>query len=130
MKRENVHVLIVDDMDDMRLLIRSFLMDEGFTHIEEASDGKKALALIKNSPFHLVVCDWNMPEMTGIELLENVRSIEKTADLPFLMVTAEADPTRVKEAIIKKVNDFIVKPFKAEALNEKVIKILTRAGVL
>lgn len=130
MKRENIHILIVDDMDDMRMLLRTFLMDDGFTHITEASDGKKGLSLIKNSKFHLVICDWNMPEMTGIELLEEVRSEERSENLPFLMVTGEANPERVREAIVKKVNDFIIKPFQPEALSNKIIKVLTAAGTL
>ncbi|MBV1884265.1 MAG: response regulator [Pseudomonadales bacterium] len=130
MKRENIHILIIDDMDDMRMLLRSFLMDDGFTNVTEASDGKKGLSLIQNSVFHLVICDWNMPEMTGIELLEQVRSEERTEALPFLMVTGEANPERVKEAIVKKVNDFIIKPFQPEALTKKIVDVLTSSGRL
>jgi len=129
-KRQNIRILVVDDMDDMRMLLRSFLMDEGFTNVKEACDGKKALSLINNTKFHIIICDWNMPIMTGIELLVEVRREERTEDLPFLMVTAEANPDRVREAILKKVNDFIIKPFKPQALTDKIIKVLTATGTL
>jgi two-component system, chemotaxis family, chemotaxis protein CheY len=121
-------ILVVDDMSTMRKIIKNMLTQIGFTNISEADDGAPAWEMIKqglenNQPFEFVVSDWNMPQMTGLQLLQNVRANDKLKSLPFLMVTAEAEQSNVVIAVKAGVSNFIVKPFSAAVLKEKIEKI-------
>ncbi len=119
-------ILIVDDFSTMRRIIKNLLRDLGFTNTEEADDGVPALAMLQKNNFDFLVTDWNMPGMTGIDLLRAVREDEKTARLPVLMVTAEAKREQIIEAAKAGVNGYVVKPFTAAALKEKIEKIFER----
>ena len=119
----SMKILVVDDFSTMRRIIKNILKQIGFTNIDEAENGQAALAKIGDGSYDFVISDWNMPEITGIELLKQVRANEATKDLPFLMVTAEAKKENVVEAVKAGVNNYIVKPFTAEILQEKISKI-------
>ncbi|MHB1664221.1 MAG: chemotaxis response regulator CheY [bacterium] len=119
----SMKILVVDDFSTMRRIIKNILKQIGFTDIDEAENGQVALSKINDNSYDLVVSDWNMPEMTGIELLKAVRASEAIKDTPFLMVTAEAKKENVVEAVKAGVNNYIVKPFTAEVLQEKIEKI-------
>jgi two-component system chemotaxis response regulator CheY len=119
----SMKILVVDDFSTMRRIIKNILKQIGFTSIDEAENGEIALSKIGDGNYDFVISDWNMPEMTGIELLKMVRANEATKDLPFLMVTAEAKKENVIEAVKAGVNNYIVKPFTAEVLREKISKI-------
>ncbi len=123
---KNMKILIVDDFSTMRRIIKNLLRDLGFTNTQEADDGSSALPLLKASNFDFLVTDWNMPGMTGIELLKAVRADEKLQSLPVLMVTAEAKREQIIEAAQAGVNGYVVKPFTAQALKEKIEKIFER----
>jgi two-component system chemotaxis response regulator CheY len=120
-----IKVLVVDDFPTMRRIVRNLLKQIGFEYIDEAEDGAHALQRLKGGNYGLVVSDWNMPNMEGIELLRNVRKETEPLlrDIPFLMVTAEAEKEKVIEAIKAGVDNYIVKPFTAEILKEKLEKI-------
>jgi two-component system chemotaxis response regulator CheY len=120
----NIKVLVVDDFPTMRRIVKNLLKQLGFENIDEAEDGIQALNKLKSGEYGLVISDWNMPNMEGIELLRNVRqSPEPLKSIPFLMVTAEAEKEKVIEAIKSGVDNYIVKPFTAELLTEKLSKI-------
>lgn len=119
----NMRVLIVDDFATMRRILKNILKQIGFKNISEADNGKTALKELKNERFDLVLCDWNMPEMPGIELLNQVRSDEQLKGIPFVMVTAEAKKENILEAVKAGVSSYIVKPFTAETVSEKLKKI-------
>ncbi len=119
-------ILIVDDFSTMRRIIKNLLRDLGFTNTQEADDGSTALPMLKGSDFDFLVTDWNMPGMTGIDLLKAVRADEKLQSLPVLMVTAEAKREQIIEAAQAGVNGYVVKPFTAQALKEKIEKIFER----
>ena len=125
---KNMKILIVDDFSTMRRIIKNLLRDLGFTNTHEADDGMTALPMLKSGDFHFLVTDWNMPGMTGIDLLRAVRADEKLATLPVLMVTAEAKRDQIIEAAQAGVNGYVVKPFTAQALKEKIEKIFERVG--
>jgi two-component system chemotaxis response regulator CheY len=116
-------VLIVDDMSTMRRIVKNALKQIGFENIEEAEDGNFALAKLREANFNFVVSDWNMPNMTGLELLKNIRQDPQLKGIPVLMVTAEAKKENIMEALQAGVNNYIVKPFTAETLKEKIDKI-------
>jgi len=118
-----MRILVVDDFASMRKIIKGLLKQIGFQNIEEADDGSTALEKLKIGEFDLVICDWNMPEVPGIEVLKAVRNDPRLKDLPFLMVTAEAKKDNVMEAVKAGVNQYIVKPFTAETLQKKIEKI-------
>lgn len=118
-----IKVLVVDDFPTMRRIVKNLLKQLGFENIDEAEDGNMALNKMKSSSYGLVVSDWNMPNMEGIELLRNVRADASLKDTPFLMVTAEAEKEKVIEAIKAGVDNYIVKPFTADILKEKLEKI-------
>ncbi len=117
-------VLVVDDFSTMRRIVRNILRELGFKNIMEAENGAAAVTVLKNHEVDLIVSDWNMPEMTGLELLKWVRGNARTKDLPFLMVTAEAQKENIVEAVKAKVSNYIVKPFTAATLQEKLEKML------
>ena len=116
-------VLIVDDFATMRRIVKNILKQIGFTNIIEAEDGKSALKMLQSDKFDLIMCDWNMPEMPGIELLIRMRSDEQLKGIPFVMVTAEAQKENIIEAVKAGVNSYIVKPFTAEIVDQKLKKL-------
>jgi len=119
-------ILIVDDFSTMRRIIKNLLRDLGYNNVQEADDGNTALPMLKSGKFDFLITDWNMPGMTGIELLKAVRADEKLAKLPVLMVTAEQKREQIIEAAQAGVNGYIVKPFTAATLKEKIEKIFER----
>jgi len=119
-------ILIVDDFSTMRRIIKNLLRDLGFNNTQEADDGNSALPMLQSGNFDFLVTDWNMPGMTGIDLLKAVRADAKLASLPVLMVTAEAKKDQIIEAAQAGVNGYIVKPFTAVTLKEKIDKIFER----
>ena len=120
----SIHILVVDDFPTMRKIVRSVLKQLGFSNISEAEDGENALQMLRsNNSIEFIVSDWNMPKITGIELLKAVRSDPKLKHLPFLMVTAEADKENIVEAVKAGVSNYIVKPFNAATMREKIEKI-------
>ncbi len=119
-------ILVVDDFSTMRRIIKNLLRDLGFNNTQEADDGKTALPLLKNGDFDFVVTDWNMPGMTGLDLLKEIRADEKLSSMPVLMVTAEAKRDQIVEAAQAGVNGYIIKPFTAATLKEKIEKIFER----
>ncbi|MGC8499891.1 MAG: chemotaxis response regulator CheY [Leptospirales bacterium] len=118
-----MRVLVVDDFSTMRRIVKNTLRQIGFTNIEEAEDGQKAYDRLSVEKFEFVVSDWNMPNMTGIDLLRKVRATPQIKDIPFLMVTAEAKQENIVEAIKAGVSNYIVKPFTVATLDEKIKKI-------
>ena len=123
---KQIKVLVVDDFATMRKVIRNLLKQIGYDNILEAEDGVSALKILKSQIIDLVISDWNMPNMTGLELLKAVRADESLKSTLFLMVTAEALQDNVIAAVKAGVNNYIVKPFTAEVLNEKIAKILEK----
>ncbi len=123
---KNMKILIVDDFSTMRRIIKNLLRDLGFNNTQEADDGNTALPMLQSGNFDFLVTDWNMPGMTGIDLLKAVRADAKLAGLPVLMVTAEAKKDQIVEAAQAGVNGYIVKPFTAVTLKEKIDKIFER----
>ncbi len=119
----SMRVLVVDDFATMRRIVKNLLKRLGIEDIEEAEDGLQALQKLKSEKFDLIVSDWNMPNMTGIELLQTVRNDPAMKTIPFLMVTAEAEKDNVFLAIKMGVSNYIVKPFTADVLEEKLKKI-------
>lgn len=128
MADKNMRFLVVDDFSTMRRIVRNLLKELGFSNVEEAEDGQVALHKLRNSTFEFIVSDWNMPNMTGIELLKNVRSDPTLKHLPFLMVTAEAKKENIIEAATAGASGYIVKPFTAATLDEKLGKIFQNLG--
>ena len=116
-------ILVVDDFATMRRIVRNILKQLGYENIHEADDGASAVEVLKREKIQFIISDWNMPQMSGIELLKTVRASEEWKDLPFLMVTAEGQKENVIEAVKNKVNNYIVKPFTPEVLMEKISKI-------
>lgn len=116
-------VLVVDDFATMRRIIKNVLKQIGFTNIVEADDGTTALEALKEKKVDLIISDWNMPKMTGLDLLKTVRGNESTKDLPFVMVTAEAQKDNVLQAVQAGVTNYIVKPFTADTVKEKLAKV-------
>ena len=123
---KDMKILIVDDFSTMRRIIKNLLRDLGFTNTAEADDGQTALPMLQNGKFDFLVTDWNMPGMQGIDLLKNVRADANLKDLPVLMVTAESKRDQIVEAAEAGVNGYIVKPFTAATLKEKIDKIFER----
>jgi two-component system chemotaxis response regulator CheY len=120
----SIKILIVDDFATMRRILKNILKQIGFKNILEADDGTTALEVLDRQSVDLIISDWNMPKMTGLELLKSVRSSDKYKKTPFLMVTAEAQKQNVIEAVQAGVSNYVVKPFTAEAISEKLAKIL------
>jgi two-component system chemotaxis response regulator CheY len=120
----SIKVLIVDDFATMRRILKNILKQIGFKNLLEADDGTTALEVLERESVDLIISDWNMPKMTGLELLKSVRASDKFKRTPFLMVTAEAQKQNVIEAVQAGVSNYVVKPFTAEAISEKLEKIL------
>jgi two-component system chemotaxis response regulator CheY len=121
---DKVRILVVDDFSTMRRVIRRILRDMGLENVVEADNGKKAWDLLRTGRFDIVICDWNMPRMSGLDLLEKIRSADDLAELPFMMVTAEGKKNFILEATQKGVTGYITKPFSAEQLAGKLKKML------
>ncbi len=119
----DMKILIVDDFATMRRIVKNILTQLGFKNFIEADDGSVAWEILQKEQVDFIVSDWNMPKMPGIELLKKVRADEKLKDIPFLMVTAEAQKENIIEAVKAKVSNYIVKPFTPETLGEKIEKI-------
>ena len=118
-------ILVVDDVSTLRRIVKNALKSLGYMHIEEAEDGAGGLHRLQTEHFDLIVCDWNMPGMTGIDLLRTVRADPNLKHLPFLMVTAEAKRENIVEAIQAGVNNYIVKPFTPQTFGEKLAAMFT-----
>lgn len=123
---KDMKILVVDDFSTMRRIIKNLLRDLGFTNTDEADDGNTALPMLKTGKYDFLVTDWNMPGMTGIELLKTVRADDDLKSLPVLMVTAEAKRDQIVAAAQAGVNGYVVKPFTAAVLKEKIEKIFER----
>lgn len=124
---KNMNVLIVDDYKTMLRIIRNLLKQLEFDNVEEATDGAEALAKLRAGNFGLVISDWNMEPMTGLDLLKEVRADARLKNLPFIMITAESKTENVVAAKAAGVSNYIVKPFNAETLREKIEKVLVHA---
>jgi two-component system chemotaxis response regulator CheY len=122
-------ILVVDDFSTMRRIIRNLLRELGFNNIFEADDGQSALPKLQSGGIDFLITDWNMPGMTGIDLLRAVRADPNLAQLPVLMVTAEAKRDQIVEAAQAGVNGYVIKPFTAATLQEKIEKIFERLEV-
>ena len=126
MMDKNMNILIVDDFSTMRRIVKNLLNDLGFTKTSEAEDGNSALTHLRANACDFVVTDWNMPGMPGIELLKQVRADATLAKIPVLMVTAEAKREQIIEAAQAGVNGYVIKPFTATTLSDKLGKIFER----
>ncbi|EPJ49992.1 MAG: response regulator receiver protein [Osedax symbiont Rs2] len=127
---KDIKILIVDDFSTMRRIIRNMLKQLGYTHVVEAENGAQALKeLTTGSNFQLVLTDWNMPVMDGLQLLTEIRNSPNLANLPVLMITAETKREQILHAAKSGVNGYLIKPFTAPALQEKIEKILARLKV-
>ena len=124
---KDINILIVDDFSAMRQIIRNLLHELGFDNTAEADNGQTALPMLKTGDFDFLVTDWSMPGMDGLRLLKTVRADEQLGDLPVLMVTAEAKREQIVDAAEAGVNAYIVKPFTAETLKDKMDKIFRQA---
>ncbi len=123
MPPKETRFLVVDDMSTMRKIIRTILNQLGYTNVDEAENGKEALAKLRIGNYQFVLLDWNMPEMDGFETLKNIRADEKLKNIPVIMVTAEAKKENVLMAIQAGASNYIVKPFTPEVLKEKIEKV-------
>jgi two-component system chemotaxis response regulator CheY len=124
---KNINVLIVDDYRTMLRIIRNLLKQLEFNNVDEAVDGQEALAKLRAGNFGLVISDWNMAPMTGLDLLKEVRADQRLQNMPFIMITAESKTENVVAAKQAGVSNYIVKPFNAETLREKIEKVLVHA---
>jgi len=124
---KNINVLIVDDYKTMLRIIRNLLRQLEFNNVDEATDGAQALSMLRAGNYGLVISDWNMQPMTGLQLLQEIRADAKLKHLPFIMVTAESKTENVVAAKQAGVSNYIVKPFNAETLKEKIEKVLVHA---
>ena len=127
--RTSLKFLVVDDFSTMRRIVRNLLKELGFTNVDEAEDGAVALGKLREGGFEFVVSDWNMPNMDGLTLLQNVRADAKLKTLPFLMITAEAKKENIIAAAQAGASGYIVKPFTAATLQEKLDKIFEKMGI-
>jgi two-component system, chemotaxis family, chemotaxis protein CheY len=124
---KTTNVLIVDDYKTMLRIIRNLLKQLEFDNVEEATDGQEALAKLRAGQFGLVISDWNMAPMTGLDLLKEVRADARLRDIPFIMITAESKTENVVAAKQAGVSNYIVKPFNAETLRDKIEKVMAHA---
>lgn len=122
----DLRILIVDDFPTMRRIVRGLLSELGYRNTVEAEDGQNALSILRKQPIDFVITDWNMPRMQGIDMLRAIRSDQKLAPVPVLMVTAEAKREQILAAAQAGVNGYVVKPFTAVTLKEKINRIFER----
>ena len=125
---KGMKILVVDDFSTMRRIIRNLLRDLGFNNADEADDGSTALPMLRTGKYDFLVTDWNMPIMEGIDLVRAIRADPDLRELPILMVTAEARREQIVAAAEAGVNGYIVKPFTAQTLEQKIAKIFERLG--
>ena len=130
---KDILILAVDDMESARAVVKSHLQGLGFTNVIEAQDGQQALDMLKDmneigSPVELLISDWAMPNLTGLDFLIRVRATPQFAELPFLMVTAEGDAPQVVKAIQAGVTDYIVKPFSSELFHKKLTNVWSKTA--
>jgi len=125
---KSMSILVVDDFPTMRRIVRTLLKELGFTNVDEAEDGQEALAKLKGGGFELVVSDWNMPNLDGLEMLRHIRADDGLKHLPVLMVTAEAKKENIIAAAQAGASGYVVKPFTAATLEEKLNKIFEKLG--
>ena len=123
---KNIKILVVDDFSTMRRIVKNILRQLNFNNIIEADDGSTALDVLQREKIDMVVSDWNMPKMTGLELLKVIRADDALKHIPFLMVTAEAQQENIIEAVKSGVSNYIVKPFTAETLSQKINQIFIK----
>ncbi len=123
---KNMKILVVDDFSTMRRIVKNILRQLNFVNIIEADDGSTALEMLQREKIDLVVSDWNMPKMTGLELLKIMKADDALKLIPFLMVTAEAQQENIIEAVKSGVSNYIVKPFTAETLGQKIGQIFNK----
>lgn len=128
MADQNLRFLVVDDFATMRRIVRNLLKDLGYNNVEEAEDGNDALGKLQLSPFDFVISDWNMPNMDGLQLLNEIRKDERFKAIPVLMVTAEAKKENIIAAAQAGASGYVVKPFTAAILEEKLNKIFEKLG--
>ncbi|WP_251978213.1 chemotaxis response regulator CheY [Salinicola avicenniae] len=128
MSDKNMSILVVDDFPTMRRIVRSLLKELGFENVEEAEDGQEALTKLRAGGFEFVVSDWNMPNLDGLEMLKEIRQDPALSSLPVLMVTAEAKKENIIAAAQAGANGYVVKPFTAATLEEKLNKIFEKLG--
>lgn len=121
---KNMRILVIDDAMTMRRIVINLLRQLGFTNMNEADDGTTGWEKLQSETFDLIISDWNMPKMTGIDLLRKVRADAKYAQTPFIMVTAEGKRENVIAAVQAGVSNYIVKPFNAATLKEKMVKVI------
>ncbi|MEP7244427.1 MAG: chemotaxis response regulator CheY [Gammaproteobacteria bacterium] len=126
---KDMKFLVVDDYSTMRRIVKNLLHDLGYPNVTEADDGNTALPLLQNGSFDFLITDWNMPGMAGLDLLKAVRANDKLKKLPVLMLTAEAKREQIVEAAQAGVNGYVIKPFTAATLKEKIDKILESRAV-
>ncbi len=119
----NMKIIIADDFPEVTRVIRYILMNIGFANIREADGGKVVLRALKKDKYDLILCDWNMPDMSGAEVLKKIRSDDELKDIPFIMITAEAEKEKILAAIKAGVSNYIVKPFSAETISEALKKV-------
>lgn len=125
---KSIGILVVDDFPTMRRIVRSLLKELGFTNVDEAEDGQDALNKLKAGGFNFVVADWNMPNLDGMEMLKQIRADPDLKALPVLMVTAEAKKENIIAAAQAGASGYVVKPFTAATLDEKLNKIFEKLG--
>lgn len=128
MVQKTMKILVVDDFPTMRRIIKNLLKDLGFENVDEAEDGLQGLEKLRNGHFEFVVSDWNMPNMDGLEMLKHIRMEPSLKNLPVLMVTAEAKKENIIAAAQAGANGYVVKPFTAATLEEKLNKIFEKLG--
>ena len=123
--KKNTKILIADDFDNMRQIVKSALKQVGFTNIIEAKNGIEAINQFKKEVIGLILCDWNVSKLNGLNLLKSVRESEDHPDIPFIMITGNPNKTHIVEAVQAGVSDFIIKPFSPETLGEKIRKFVS-----
>lgn len=129
MADKNLNFLVVDDFSTMRRIVRNLLKELGYTHVEEAEDGAEALDKLQTGHFQFVVSDWNMPNLDGLEMLKRIRASDALKHLPVLMVTAEAKKENIIAAAQAGASGYVVKPFSAATLEEKLDRIFEKLGM-
>lgn len=120
---KDMNILVVDDFNTMRRIVKNILKQLGFDKVSEAENGQRALEVLKKDRFDFVVTDWNMPVMTGLDLLKAIKADEQLKHIPVMMVTAEAQQQNIVEAVKAGASNYIVKPFTAEVMEEKINRI-------
>ena len=118
-------ILVVDDVASMRHVTKSILLIADYTNVQQAKDGEEALGILQNETFDLIICDWEMPNMSGLELLIEIKKNEKTKDTPFLMLTSNTDELKVGIALKEGANDYVIKPIQPSVLLEKINNCLS-----